>query len=178
MKRIYQLAVVAAVLLAPLAASTPASAAFKCEVGFTGPNSENLCISEETFECTVTNTNNVTITNSNNQTAASGTVTVENGTGGGALSGTASNNNNATFNVSIDNSNETQPCVVTASVPATETPETPEEPEPGKGETVQPTQTATPTALPVTSGDTAPVIFLVSGLTVLGALVFAYRRLY
>lgn len=177
MKRIYQLAVVAALLIAPLALSTPTFAAFKCEVGFTGPSSDNKCTSEQEFTCDIQNENTIKINDSNEQEAATGTADVSgNTTGGNAVSGSASNSNGATYNFTVTNNGENNVCLAHKVVPATEVPETPEEP--GKGEIVQPAQTATPTALPVTSGDTAPAIFLFGGLAVLGALAFAYRRLY
>ena len=179
MKRIYQLAVVAGLLVAPFMVSTPAAAAFECEVGFTGPNSENMCVSEQEYTCDIENETTIRINDSTEQEAATGTADVSGNTSGGdAVSGSASNSSGTTYNFTVTNNGETNVCLANKVVPATETPETPEEPEPGKGETVQPTQTATPTALPVTSGDTAPAIFLFGGLAVLGALAFAYRRLY
>lgn len=176
MKRLYQLLAVAVVaLLVPIAASQSASAAVTCGVGYTGPDSQNMCTSVETYRCSVTNQNTVTITNSNNQTVASGSVTVSgNGSGGSSTSGSVTNTNGTTFSVTITNSNpdseEPGVCTATVRVPATETPET-----------VQPTKTSTPKALPVTSGDdTLPILATIAGAAVVVAgsavAIALYRR--
>ncbi|MGH7218692.1 MAG: hypothetical protein ACREGE_04600 [Candidatus Microsaccharimonas sp.] len=176
MKRLYQLLVGAAVaILVPMAASVPASAANTCEVGFTGPNSQNMCTSVETYSCSVTNQNNVIITNSSNQQVASGSVTVSgNGAGGNGTSGSVTNTDGTTFSVTITNSNPTTQgsgtCTATVTVPATET-----------EETVTPASTEKPKALPVTSGDKTLVgLMIASGIAALiaGAAVAValYRR--
>src|SRR5690606_8569650 len=132
--------VIAFALIAPLAASMPAAAAPVCEVGYTGPDSQNMCTSEVVYQCSVTNNNDVTIVNTNTQEATSGQVANSgNQSGGNATSGTVTNSNGTTFNVTITNGTDT--CVAKAVVPATETPAAP----------VQPTQEVTPKALPVTS---------------------------
>jgi len=184
MKRLGQLvAAVVVAFLVPMAIATPSYAAVTCDVGFTGPDSNNMCTSVERYQCTVTNTNTVEITNTNNQVVASGSVAVSgNGSGGSSTSGSVTNTNGTTFSVSITNSNPEaeEPGVCTASVrvPATETPET-----------VQPTKPTKTTAsgagvmaLPVTSGDltltilgiAAIVAAIIAGLAV--AAVVAYRR--
>lgn len=176
MKRLYQLLAVAAVaILVPIAASMPASAVNTCEVGFTGPNSQNMCTSVETYSCSVTNQNNVTITNSSNQTVASGAVTVSgNGAGGNGTSGSVTNTDGTTFTVVITNSNPTSQdpgvCTATVTVPATET-----------EETVTPASTEKPQALPVTSGDKTLVgLMIATGVAVVTAVtaiaVALYRR--
>ncbi len=172
MKKIYQVIAVAALLFVPFMVSEPVSAQ---TIENTGPGSNNEVVVKEDYKCEVDNSNVIIINNKTNQNAGSGTVSVEgNGTGGGAVSGSVSNNNQATFNVKIENGT----CLIESVVPQPQ-PETPEEPTPGRGEApVQPTQNVTPKALPVTSGDTAPVIFLVGSLVATGALVFAYRRLF
>src|SRR5690606_3838762 len=121
MKRLYQLLAAAVVTLAlPVAVGQPAQAAMVCQVGFTGPNSQNMCVSTETYQCSVTNTNTVTITNSSSQIVASGIVTVSgNGSGGSATSGSVTNSDGTTFSVTITNSssgNNQEPAVCTATV--------------------------------------------------------------
>lgn len=172
MKRIYQLAVVAAVLVAPFVVDVPASAQ---SVDNTGPGSSNEIDEEQNYTCEVENENTVVINGETVQVSTSGDANNEGNTeGGSSTTGSATNSSGTNFNVTITNG---ETCVA-AVVPEPETPEEPEEPTPGAGETVQPTQTATPTALPVTSGETAPMIFLLSGLAVLGGLAVAYRRLF
>lgn len=175
MKRVYQLVAAAVVtFLVPVAIGASVSAQqFTCDVGYTGPNSQNQCTSVETYDCSVSNTNFVTINSSTVQNVASGTVTVDgNGNGGGAISGSASNSNNTTFSVTIENG-EGQVCTVVATVPATETPET-----------VTPTQTVTKVAaLPVTSGDstlTTLMSIAIGAVALAGATIAAvliYRRI-
>lgn len=168
MKRTYQLLAAAIVaILVPLAASVPASAASTCDVGFTGPDSQNLCTSVETFECTVRNENIITINNTNTQTGVSGqALSNGNTTSGGATSGTVTNTNGTTFAVTIVNNTEEgseEPAICTAAVivPATVTPET-----------VTPVTPATPKALPVTSGDpTLAIIAAITGVVGIAALV-------
>lgn len=184
MKRLSRVLAVAVVaFLVPLGVSLPASAVATCEIGFTGPDSNNLCTSLETYQCTVTNTNIVEITNSNNQVVASGTVAVGgNTTGGTGTSGSVSNNNGTTFTVSITNANpeseENGICTATVTVPPTETPET-----------VQPTQprqasSAPIRSLPVTSGESSlyaaaivAAAVAISAVTAAGALL-VYRHFH
>lgn len=158
MKRIYQLLAAAIVtLLVPLAASGTASAASTCRVGFTGPNSNNMCTKVETFKCTTVNNNTITIESSNTQTGVSGVAfNGSNSAGGDAITGTVKNDNGTVFNVTIQNPSVTDPtaspvctATTTVTVPATETPTT---------TTVAPTSKATPAALPVTSGNQASTI--------------------
>lgn len=186
MKRIYQIVAVVVALLIPAAVGTPASAAVVCDVGYTGPDSQNLCTSTETYQCTVTNTNTVSITNANNQTVASGTVTVSgNGTGGNSASGSVTNTNGTTFSVTITNSDPLgqapSVCTATVVVPGTQVPEptTPTTPEPLRR--VQPANSATPAVLPVTSGTSltaaALLILAIGGAVVsLGSLIRHLRE--
>lgn len=179
MTRLYLLSI-AATLLGAITVSVPAFAAFTCEVGFTGPNSQNMCESVTKYECSVDNENIVIIDSSTNQVAYSGSATVEdNGSGGGASTGSVTNDSGTTFTVSISNGggSEQEPatCLASVVVPATENPE------PGRGETevpVQPAQKVTPQTLPVTSGSPVPALLtiLASGV-LLGACVAAYRRI-
>lgn len=182
MKRLYQLvAAIVVSLLIPVAIGAPSFAASTCDVGFTGPDSKNLCTSIETYKCSVTNQNDITIKDTNNQTVASGKVTVSgNGSGGGAISGTAGNSNSATFLVTVKNSTETggpSVCSVAVTVPAKETPATVAPTKPATN------STAAPRALPVTGDDStltitaivAGMMALIAGLSVGGVLV--YRRI-
>jgi len=170
MKRVYQLiAAVVVTLLVPVATGAQTFAASTCAIGFTGPDSQNMCTSVQTYACTVNNDNTVTITDSNNQTAASGAVS------GGGTSGSVSNSSGTTFTVSITN----RTCTATVIVPATT--DTPP---------VSVTPIAAPAvagasvkALPVTGSDqTLPTIGLVAGVAALIAALsvaatIAYRRL-
>ncbi len=186
MKRVYQLlAVVVVAFLVPALTATPSYAAVTCDVGYTGPDSQNMCTSTETYQCTVTNTNTVEITNTNSQVVASGSVTVSgNGSGGSSASGSVTNTNGTTFSVTITNANpeEEEPgvCTATVRVPAKETPEV-----------VQPTRPVETTTgggagavrvLPVTSGDPTLTILGIAAVitSILAALavtaVIAYRR--
>lgn len=179
MKRVYQLVAAALVaLFVPLAISGSASAASTCEIGFTGPDSQNMCTSIEKYSCDVTNDNKVTITNTNTQTGVSGAALNNTNTNGaGATTGTVSNTNGTTFSVVINNGateGEASVCTAAVIVPSTPVPET---------AVVTPTSTARPAALPVTSGDTLfSSMGVVAGIVAATALsaagaVIIYRRL-
>jgi len=183
MKRIYLVSAVMAVFGLVLV-STPVSAAFTCQEGYTGPNTENMCESVEKYQCSVENQNIVTIKNSTNQTVYSGNAGVEgNGSGGGATSGSVTNEEGTTFTVTISNGDESaeapSTCLVSAFVPAKETPETPTS---GRGEAetpVTPSRTVTPQALPVTSGNQTGLVLIFAGSVSLVALAATlYRRLH
>lgn len=149
-----------------------------CEIGFTGPNSENLCVSETTFECSVDNENDIVLINDNEQTTISGDALVEENTEGGTVAtGSATNNNNVTFNVTITNDDEEQQiCSVIATAPPTIIPEEEEE------EPVVPPSEEKPTVLPTTSGDnTSEYLMIVASVLGAGSVVallatVAYRR--
>lgn len=174
MKRLSQLlATLGVAFLVPLAVGGAASAVATCDVGFTGPNSQNMCTSVQTYQCTVTNTNTVTITNSTNQTVYSGAVVNSGNTiGGGSTSGTATNSSGTTFSVNINNGAlDTQgTCTATVVVPATDTPTT-----------VTPTTTSTTPSgggaiqsLPVTSQQSPlDTIAIIAGATVVAATLTA-----
>jgi hypothetical protein len=174
MKRLNQLLLAVAVaVLVPFVAVTPTHAASTCDIGFTGPNSQNMCTSVQTYDCTVTNTNTVTIANTNSQQGASGQVNVSGNTSGGnGVSGSVSNSSGTTYAVTIINADPAIPtsgtCTAAIVVPANETPET-----------VVPTQPAAPTprALPVTSGDsTLTAVALIAG-SVVGAAALSIAAL-
>ena len=183
MKRIKRLILAAIVALTPFALALPASALGTCSIGYTGPDSNNQCISKTSYTCTVKNDNDVTIVNNNDQSSTSGTVSGSSNTQvGGAVSGQVTNSNGTVFNVSITNTGETKTCVAVASVPATpETPAVPAAP-------VTPVQPATGNGaavatLPHTSGDSfGPILATVLGVLGVGAAASyvgatIYRRL-
>lgn len=182
MKKVNVLAVIAGLVVLPLLASDSVSAEFKCEIGFTGPNSNNECVSEQQYTCEIENNNQITINDNTQQEAATGNAKIEDNTsGGGAVSGTAKNSSGTTYNFTVSNSGESKVCVANKVVPASETPEAPANPAPGRGESaapVQPSQKVTPAALPVTSGTTAPVIVLTGTVVATGLLALAYRKLF
>lgn len=157
MKKLKQLLAVAVIIAAPFATAGVA-AADSCAEGYTGPNSENLCVSVRTYTCTVNNENTVTIDQTNDQVAVSGdSGNGGNNNGGGAQSGSATNDNNVTFNVTVENG---EVCTVVATVPAT--PETPETP-PKEETPVTPTETAKPAVLASTASDSTPQLLLALG---------------
>lgn len=201
MKKIAQILVATAIAAVPFFVSNSAFAdgTGTCQIGYTGPNSNNECTLTSTFTCTVNNENNFDIQNENDQTVASGTATVaDNTSGGSATSGSATNSNGTTINVSINNGSSGKLCSVVKTVPATPTPVTPTTPAtpsmpvtpqavtpsvtPGRGalspavvkQTVAAPQVATPTVLPNTSGDTfATSLITITGL--LGVATFVTR---
>src|SRR5690606_13479060 len=120
---------------APVAMSMTALAAFECEIGFTGPDSQNMCVSEQEYQCDIINDTQVTINNVNDQDAVTGDAEInDNRTGGSATTGSAGNSNQSTFTLRIENGGtDDEVCFASLVVPANETPETPETPEPGRG---------------------------------------------
>lgn len=129
-------------------------AADSCGVGFTGPNSDNVCTKTETYECSVNEDNTVTVDNGNTQISVTGDANDNDNTeGGGSLSGSATNSNGTTFDITVTNRNV---CTLVTSVPATPTPT----PTPTK---VTPTATAQPAVLADTASDTAPQILAMFG---------------
>lgn len=157
-----------------------------CDIGFTGPDSKNICTSTTEFTCKVINNNNIEFYNGNDQVAVSGDTTVGgNTTGGGATSGTATNANGTSFNWTVTNGSgeETgQICSTVVTKPANVTPETP-----GMGavtpQAVQPAatpvtpgrgQAVTPVALPNTSS-ISPVAATLMIATIASGLLAATR---
>lgn len=183
MKSLLQFVAVALVaVFVPVTISLPAAAQTEpdCSIVGNGANSDNDCDIKDSYRCTIDNNNKITIVNTEDQTSVSGNAgVVGNGTGSDAVTGSASNNSNVTFNVVIENgADENERLCTVASVvpvpptPEPETPETPETP-------VQPTQKAMPKALPVTSGSSAPVVMTsLGGLAVVAGIIVAYRRLH
>lgn len=188
MKRLYQLvAAVVVAFLVPVLASAPTYAASTCDIGFTGPDSKNMCTSVEKYSCEVQNENNVTIKNSNDQTVASGTVSVnDNNSGGSSASGSVSNSSGTNFSVTITNAGEGEAGICSASVVVTAV-ETPPTVVPGNGAATSPTPTAVPQSavkvLPATGDDsTLMITTVIAGITTLTAAISVvtatlYRRL-
>lgn len=168
-------AAIAITVFMPVVMSVPVVATES--IDNTGGNSENEVNIDESFDCDIDSDNNVTIINSENNEAGSGSVDVDDDrNGGGAISGSASNNSEVTFNVVITNGE----CDVTGVVPVT--PKKPETEESGRDKNpapVQPTQDVTPKALPVTSGSAGPVVLAtLGGVTAVAGIAVAYRRLH
>ena len=183
MKKLFVLAA-AVVSILPLAFGNAAGAVEGvCPSGYTGPNSENVCVSVTTYECTVVNNNTITIDNENGQLALSGTSTTEdNTTGGSTTTGSATNSNGTNFSVVITNpapedEEGSQTCVATATVAPTVPPTTPASVVPAPV-----TTKVAPKVLPNTSSDQTVgiVVAVLTGLAALAASVrlaaFIYAR--
>jgi hypothetical protein len=176
MKKLSKILAIVAILLAPFAASTGVGAASTCQIGYTGPDSNNLCTSVTTYECTVNNNTNIATVTNNGQDAISGGVLVSNNTQSGTGStGSATNTNGVTFNVTVTNTtgeNQNQVCAVVATVPATPvvTPTTP----------VVTTTKAAPKVLPNTSSNTLTNYIVVLAATLgIGAVAsFLFAKVY
>ncbi|MEP7204638.1 MAG: hypothetical protein ABI716_00395 [Candidatus Saccharibacteria bacterium] len=122
MNKLSQILAVGVMTVTPFLAGSSASALGSCAIGYTGPDSNNQCISTTSFECTVTNNTDVTIVNDNTQFTVSGNAgTTGNTTAGSTSTGTATNSNGVTFNATVTNgaTPSLSTCSVVASVPAT-----------------------------------------------------------
>ena len=191
MRRVAKIVAAAAIAMVPFVAGGSASAMGTCQIGYTGPNSNNECTLESTYTCTVRNDTDFDIKNESGQVVVSGSANNTDNTGaGGAVSGSATNSNGTSFNVSIDNGDSGKLCTVVTTVPAKPAPETPPAPttpptpQPvtpsgGKGsitpvvkQAVQAPQKAAPSALPLTSGDTlASSLITATGILAASAVV-------
>lgn len=150
-----------------LAVPIPASATDECTITNTGPGSVNECEIEQEFTCTVQNDTVIIVNSEGEQVASSGDSNTDGNTnGGGATSGSATNDNGTSFEFEINNDG----CVVTAvTEPKPEAPVRPRETTPpvgGRGAAGPVTPVATPTVLPNTGND----IFLAvaAGVTAAG----------
>lgn len=86
-----------------LVAIAPAFAA-DSSITTTGPDSTNKVENTSTNTITETNNNNLSVNTNNSQTASTGSAKVSgNTTGGSAMSGNASNSNNVSTTISVDN---------------------------------------------------------------------------
>ena len=168
---------------ATLTGGATAHAGSTCDIGFTGPDSKNICTATTEYTCKVINNNKIEFYNSNNQVAASGDATVSGNTSGGtAMSGSATNSNGTTFNATVTNGT----CTSVVTKPANVTPETPA---PGKGAVApaaqpQVTQQVTPgrgqavapAALPNTSA-VSPLAVTLSIAGIAGTVLAATRAI-
>jgi hypothetical protein len=181
MKKLSKILAIVAICLAPFAASTGVGATSTCQIGYTGPDSNNMCISKVEQVCTVVNSNTVTINNSNDQLAISGSgLDTGNTTAGSSTSGSATNSTGATFSVTVTNNSNgdggiNKVCVAQVSVPATPvvTPITPTTP-------AVTTTKATPKVLPNTSSNTLSNYIVVLAVTLgIGAVTsFLFAKVY
>lgn len=104
----------APVLMSGVAVADPGVGVGTCQIGFTGPDSNNICTSEQQYTCSVVNNNLTVLNQTNTQSAYSGSISlVGNGSGGTSQTGSATNDNGVTFNVTVTN---TAPCTVVATV--------------------------------------------------------------
>lgn len=156
-----------------LVGGTSAFAASTCQIGYTGPDSRNLCTQTTTQSCVVTDNNQVTIDGTNVQLSSSGGATSgDNTSGGTAQSGSATNSNGTTINVTVTNPSM---CTVTRSVPATpSTPSTTTKTVKSASKPVTAPKKATAAALPNTS-DGSPLPALVGLIGALGLVGVAAK---
>jgi hypothetical protein len=178
MKKIAKLITAAALMAAPFAAVQPVAATttYKCPSGYimqTGSDSKNICVSETEYVCIYTGDNGVNIFDNNEQLVMSGVAVVkDNDDGGMSATGSATNENNVTFDVTVTSRGEE--CVVVASVPPSKVVK---EEKPVTTTTTK----VTPTVLPNTSSDVfstaLTVIAVFLGLGAVGTFlgVTAYR---
>lgn len=121
MKKLSLLGAVLAVMLVSLAfGATSYAAEGTCAIGFTGPDSHNVCTATTTFKCNVENNNALVFDNANNQVAKTGLASVDSSTsGGGSMSGSATNANGVTFTTTVKNDEAKTCTVVATSAPVT-----------------------------------------------------------
>lgn len=153
-----------------------------CAIGFTGPDSRNICTSETTYKCNLTNENKIIFLNDNKQVAISGDATTSGNTAGGSSkTGSATNDNNVTYTGTVTNDNI---CTAVVTTPATVTPAetqpvtpvaTPTVPQPaaGKGGAGGAGAVA-PAALPNTATD-SPLVTTLAITGSAGALLLITR---
>jgi hypothetical protein len=162
MKKLSLLGAVLAIMLLPLAFGDSSYAASTCPVGFTGPNSHNVCESTTNYTCTVKNDNSVTVDTTNQQIALTGSAA-----GGSAQTGSATNTNGTTFTATVT-------AGTACTVVATTAPITPVVTPPA-------TQTAAPQAAtpkPTVLANTAtlsPAMVVASLMGILGGSVIVAR---
>lgn len=195
MKKLLKVLAVAVFAFVPFVVSSSVSATATCEIGFTGPDSQNVCTSVTEYTCTVTSTNDVTIDTTSGQEVASGPVSNSgNGQTGSSTSGSISNESGTTFAVTITNPSIGGTCIATAVMPATEGPTPPSTTPapivttsgttPSITDAVQPTATGSGIlALPQTSGSFATTVLVViastlAAVTALGVGGVALYRYY
>lgn len=121
MKKLSLLGAALAVMLTPLAfGATSYAAEGTCAIGFTGPDSHNLCTSTTTYKCNVENNNVLVFDNNNNQVATTGSASGDSSTSAGdSTSGSATNTNGVTFTTTVKNDAAQTCTVVATSAPVT-----------------------------------------------------------
>jgi hypothetical protein len=155
-----------------------------CAVGFTGPDSKNICTSETTYKCNLTNDNKIIFLNNNEQVAISGDATTsKNTTGGSTTTGSATNSNNVTYTGQVTNGDV---CTAVVTTPATVTPAETQPVTPvaaptatqpaaaGKGAGMGAAGAIAPAALPNTSAD-SPLVTTLAITGSAGALLLIAR---
>ena len=91
-----------------------------CAVGFTGPDSKNICTSETKYSCNLKEDNTIVFLNNNEQVAVSGHATTSSNTSGGSsTTGSATNENGVTYTGTVTNGDV---CTAAVTMPATVTP--------------------------------------------------------
>lgn len=120
MKKLSFLVATLSILFASALGGGVALADSTCDIGFTGPDSNNICTSTTTFTCEVDNENTIVFKNDNDQVVASGEATNSSSTSGGSsTTGSATNENGTTFTGTVTNDNV---CVAVVTKPAVVTP--------------------------------------------------------
>lgn len=135
-----------------------------CAIGFTGPDSKNICTSETKYNCMLKDDNTIVFLNDNQQVAVSGDAKVISNTdGGSSTTGSSTNTSGVTYTGTVTNDNKV--CTAVVTMPATVTPAevqpvTPvaapaaSQPAPGRG------AVAAPAALPNTAANSPLVTTL------------------
>lgn len=180
MRKLRQTLFIAVILVMSAFTGGGVSAASTCPIGFTGPDSTNTCVSTQTYQCTVTNNNQVDIVGQNAQGSISGNAgSGGNTSGGNVQTGTATNSNGASFNFEVTNGN-----VCTAVRTVAPTPAAPSAPGAPSAPAIK-SQVKTPVAAPTnivpttlanTSGESA-ITPLAVGLLAVGAIALMVRWL-
>lgn len=174
MKKLSLLGAVLAVLLAPLAfGATSYAAGSTCPVGFTGPDSVNVCTSQTDFTCKVENNNVIVLDNKNVQVATTGSATDGSSTSGGnSTTGSATNANGVTFKTTLTNGEACTVVATTTPITPVVTPPTEQTAAPqgaGVGAVA-----SKPTALANTA-TVSPAMIIAGLIGVLGASILASR---
>ncbi len=176
MKKLSLFGAVLAVVLVPLAfGNTSYAADSTCPVGFTGPDSVNICTSKTEFTCKVTNNNEVTVDNTNQQIAVSGSAgSNDNGNGGSAMTGSATNANGTTFAATVTNGTACTVVATTAPITPVVTPPVGQPVAPQGSGAAAGAGAVKPTALANTA-TLSPAMIIAGLIGVLGASVLGAR---
>lgn len=123
MKRLLQILAVAVIAVTTFATSSNALATGTCAIGYTGPDSNNICTSETAYSCTVSTDNKIASISDGTQVSLTGNAIIgDNTNAGSARTGSVTNSNNTTLNATVTNAGI---CSVVATVPGTVTPTVP-----------------------------------------------------